>query len=30
MTPLTATYVKVMIVEVIAVVLLWVFGRMYS
>lgn len=28
--PLTATYVKVMIVEAVIIVLLWVFGRMYS
>ena len=28
-TPMAGTYVKVMIVEVVIIVLLWVLGKMY-
>ena len=29
-TPMTRTYVSVMVVEVAIIVLLWILGRMYS
>jgi hypothetical protein len=29
-TPMTATYIRVLIVEVALVVALWLFGRMFS
>ena len=29
-TPMTRTYVNVIVVEVVIIVLLWILGRMYS
>jgi hypothetical protein len=29
-TPMTATYVRVLIVEAVLIVALWLFGRMFS
>ena len=29
-TPITRTYVTVIVVEVVIIVLLWILGRMYS
>jgi len=29
-TPMTRTYVKVVVVEAVIIVLLWILGRMYS
>ena len=29
-TPMTGTYVRVLVVEAVIVVILWLFGRMFS
>jgi heme/copper-type cytochrome/quinol oxidase subunit 4 len=29
-TPMTATYIAVVVVEVVIIVLLWILGRIYS
>jgi hypothetical protein len=29
-TPMTATYIKVIVLQVAIIVLLWIFGKMFS